>query len=313
LRGAKEAATIRGVAAAKATTTPTVYSYYADREALLTALRALAFQRFSAYLAKSRDFRHVCARHLEFGTSHPRDYELLYGRGWMERVTADAQSGEIERYTTHILRAGVDESRAAHIAYPIMMVLRGVVMHRLLNKKPRSPRPGDRRSLSKGLHDAARQRSAREIPSAVDDAVRRGAIRAQGTNPETAVPNRIPDGAQMQIPQRPKTAAGSIWWGKKDSNLRSHKTADLQSAPFATRDTPPERHRTSATEMVVERPWMTLKTRARNRAPGRRVYGRSGVAKSTKGGVNILNRWQGLGRFQDPKLPLSGTRGTTPP
>ena len=29
------------------------------------------------------------------------------------------------------------------------------------------------------------------------------------------------------------------WWGKKDSNLRSHKTADLQSAPFATRDTPP--------------------------------------------------------------------------
>ena len=32
---------------------------------------------------------------------------------------------------------------------------------------------------------------------------------------------------------------GEAWWGKKDSNLRSHKTADLQSAPFATRDTPP--------------------------------------------------------------------------
>jgi AcrR family transcriptional regulator len=114
--------------------TPTVYSYYADREALLTALRALAFQRFSAYLAKSRDFQDACARHLEFGTSHPRDYELLYGRGWMERVTADAQRVEIERYTTHLVRAGVDESRAAHIAYPIMMMLHGVVMHRLLNK-----------------------------------------------------------------------------------------------------------------------------------------------------------------------------------
>jgi AcrR family transcriptional regulator len=89
--GGEEAVTIRGVAAGAATTTPTVYSYYADREALLTALRALAFQRFSAYLAKSRDFQDACARHLEFGTSHPRDYELLYGRGWMERVTADAQ------------------------------------------------------------------------------------------------------------------------------------------------------------------------------------------------------------------------------
>ena len=33
--------------------------------------------------------------------------------------------------------------------------------------------------------------------------------------------------------------ASEGWWGRKDSNLRSHKTADLQSAPFATRDTPP--------------------------------------------------------------------------
>src|ERR1700682_74979 len=133
--GGEEAGTIRGVAAEAATTTPTVYSYYADREALLTALRALAFQRFSDHLQKSRDFQDACARHLEFATSHPRDYELLYGRGWMERVTGDAQRGEIERYTTHLVRAGVDESRAPRIAYPIMMMLHGVVMHRLLNKK----------------------------------------------------------------------------------------------------------------------------------------------------------------------------------
>jgi len=60
--GGEEAVTIRGVAAQAATTTPTVYSYYADREALLTALRGLAFARFSAYLAKSRDFKDACAR-----------------------------------------------------------------------------------------------------------------------------------------------------------------------------------------------------------------------------------------------------------
>src|SRR5262249_45655533 len=124
--GGEEAVTIRGVAAEAATTTPTVYSYYADREALLMALRGLAFQRFSAYLSKSRDFRDACARHLEFGTSHPRDYELLYGRGWMERVAGDEQKAEMEGYTTHIVRAGVDESRAAHIASPIMRTLHGV-------------------------------------------------------------------------------------------------------------------------------------------------------------------------------------------
>ena len=33
---------------------------------------------------------------------------------------------------------------------------------------------------------------------------------------------------------RRATAArqGEAWWGKKDSNLRSHKTADLQLQPF---------------------------------------------------------------------------------
>jgi AcrR family transcriptional regulator len=46
--GGEEAVIIRGVAAEAATTTPTVYSCYADGEALLTALRALAFQRFPA-------------------------------------------------------------------------------------------------------------------------------------------------------------------------------------------------------------------------------------------------------------------------
>ena len=36
-----------------------------------------------------------------------------------------------------------------------------------------------------------------------------------------------------------KIVAKSKWWGRQDSNLRSDDAADLQSAPFATRDTPP--------------------------------------------------------------------------
>jgi hypothetical protein len=54
----------------------------------------------------------------------------------MERVATDAQGDEIKRYTTHLVRAGVDERRAAQVAYPVMMLLHGVIMHRLLNKKP---------------------------------------------------------------------------------------------------------------------------------------------------------------------------------
>src|SRR6202140_981144 len=46
-----------------------------------------------------------------------------------------------------------------------------------------------------------------------------------------------PHGLRLAAPRVARK--GEAWWGKKDSNLRSHKTADLQSAPFATRDTPP--------------------------------------------------------------------------
>ena len=74
------------------------------------------------------------------------------------------------------------------------------------------------------------------------------------------------------------------WWGRKDSNLRSHKAADLQSAPFATRDTPP------SNSVATTRPkWrrtgheMTLNTAAtRSGSAVGRVYGEATTAKSTK-------------------------------
>src|ERR1700742_3229832 len=78
--------------------------------------------------------------------------------------------------------------------------------------------------------------------------------------------------------------ASEGWWGKKDSNLRSHKTADLQSAPFATRDTPPLSNLIASlpAEVAEISPSMTLKTRRLIEAPAGRVYERMAMAKSTK-------------------------------
>ena len=42
---------------------------------------------------------------------------------------------------------------------------------------------------------------------------------------------------------RPGT--GDVWWRGKDSNLRRHKPADLQSAPFGRSGTPPHHGRRS--------------------------------------------------------------------
>src|SRR5216683_6336865 len=78
---------------------------------------------------------------------------------------------------------------------------------------------------------------------------------------------------------------GEAWWGKKDSNLRSHKTADLQSAPFATRDTPPFNPITGpSAEMATDKAMVDAKTGHRWRAPGRAVYGGINLAKSTNAG-----------------------------
>src|SRR5947208_14885502 len=81
--------------------------------------------------------------------------------------------------------------------------------------------------------------------------------------------------------------ASAGWWGKKDSNLRSHKTADLQSAPFATRDTPPFNSianptaRSAAAEAMDD-----VSTVSRWRAPGRaRLWGK---------GHGKVNQWRTL-------------------
>ena len=79
-------------------------------------------------------------------------------------------------------------------------------------------------------------------------------------------------------------AANSGWWGRKDSNLRSHTAADLQSAPFATRDTSPSNSvRHTRPLVAADRSWMTLNGCSDPvGSRGRRVYGRRRTAKSTK-------------------------------
>src|SRR5260370_2922815 len=76
-----------------------------------------------------------------------------------------------------------------------------------------------------------------------------------------------PGGLRVAAPRVARQ--GEAWWGKKDSNLRSHKTADLQSAPFATRDTPPLNSiATHPPKWRRTRPRMTLKPRTRSLSPG---------------------------------------------
>jgi hypothetical protein len=108
--------------------------------------------------------------------------------------------------------------------------------------------------------------------------------------------------ARIQIAAERQYEAG--WWGRQDSNLRSHEAADLQSAPFATRDTPPAQHRNPPAEMATDRPWMTLKPRPPiTGSRSARLWGKR------HGKVNQLEAL--IRAFRRPKLPLSGTHETS--
>ena len=48
----------------------------------------------------------------------------------------------------------------------------------------------------------------------------------------------------------------TAWWGKQDSNLRRRTPADLQSAPFATRDIPPRAFRASVASLARFEAWL---------------------------------------------------------
>ena len=133
-------------------------------------------------------------------------------------------------------------------------------------------------------------------PSLASRALVRLRFRCAQATPDTLRPDRL----RLAAPRVARQ--GEAWWGKKDSNLRSHKTADLQSAPFATRDTPPlDGNRTGhrCRERIANGDEKTAKTL---RGPGGRPrFMGIGPAK-----VN-----QGICRIRPPsdrKLLESGTR-----
>ena len=99
---------------------------------------------------------------------------------------------------------------------------------------------------------------------------------------------------------------GEAWWGRKDSNLRSHKTADLQSAPFATRDTSPQQHRNPTAETAEIRAIDDAETQDPSHGlPVGRFMGEAPLQSQPTEAANMGR--DGL------KLPLFGTHDTSLP
>ena len=79
-RGGEKSLTMRGVAKAARTTTPTVYERFRDREDILRALRLKTRHELFTQLSLTRTLAQACQAYLEFALEHREAYGVLFDR-----------------------------------------------------------------------------------------------------------------------------------------------------------------------------------------------------------------------------------------
>lgn len=77
-RGGEKSLTMRAVARAAGTTTPTVYERYHDRDDILRALRMKTRRELFAAVRPTRSLAQACRKYLEFAILHRHAYEVLF-------------------------------------------------------------------------------------------------------------------------------------------------------------------------------------------------------------------------------------------
>ena len=77
-RGGEKALTMRGVAKAAGTSTPTLYERYRNRNDILCAVRIQTRVELFAALSRTRSLTQACERYLEYALAHPHAYEMLF-------------------------------------------------------------------------------------------------------------------------------------------------------------------------------------------------------------------------------------------
>ena len=77
-RGGEKALTMRAVAKAARTTTPTVYERYRDRDDILRALRLETRCELFAALSRTRTLAQSVERYIQFALDHSYAYEVLF-------------------------------------------------------------------------------------------------------------------------------------------------------------------------------------------------------------------------------------------
>lgn len=93
--GGEHALTMRAVAKAARTTTPTLYERFKDKSALLLAMRARAQQSLLDAIKPSRSIAEACQIALDFTVAHGHEYELV-AKDWAARLSRNEPTPSLD-------------------------------------------------------------------------------------------------------------------------------------------------------------------------------------------------------------------------
>jgi AcrR family transcriptional regulator len=117
-KGGEKALTMRAVAKAAGTNTPSVYRRFRDRDDILRGLLQRIRLEIAAHLEGISSPEEGCERYLEYALSHPREYELFFQKEY--ELFHSARS----------IRAGVK---------PVVRPVRDIMRRRVAEKLGGSP------------------------------------------------------------------------------------------------------------------------------------------------------------------------------
>jgi AcrR family transcriptional regulator len=135
--GAK-ALTMRAVARAAKTTTPTVYQRFRDKQEILELLRRRVQMNVYAAVEPARSLEEFCRRYLDFVLNHPNEYELLQV-DWAARLERTEPRPSFELLKRRLAeRLGGTSKQQARLALSLAALVHGFATQLLMSGVPQN-------------------------------------------------------------------------------------------------------------------------------------------------------------------------------
>lgn len=126
--GGERAVTMRAVARAARTTTPTLYERFKDKHDLLAFLRERARQRMFSALQPAKSTREACRLGLKFTLTHGNEY-LLLTSDWAERLARKEPMPSYEFIKARLAEdLGGTPSKHARLALALVALVHGTAI-----------------------------------------------------------------------------------------------------------------------------------------------------------------------------------------